>query len=208
MTSLHFSGLKRVLALGAHADDLEIGCFGTLQKIKNAGVPIDCLLLSGSAERQQEQAKSLSEWGIHARYYHLSFADGLFPAQSPEIKEAIKEFISDHSYDLVLVHNRQDHHQDHYTLGQLAYNIFRNTLVWEYEIPKYDIDTPQPNVFIPLTEDELGAKVRHLAHNFASQATKAWYSDETFRGLARLRGIQCNAAFAEAFICRKFVVSL
>jgi LmbE family N-acetylglucosaminyl deacetylase len=208
MTPIAFSKLGRVLALGAHADDLEIGCYNTLQKIKEAGVPIDCLLLSGNEARQQEQLKSFDEWGLEGRKAHGSFQDGLFPAQLVEIKTAIRSFIEGFTYDLVLVHNREDHHQDHYTLGQLAYNLFRETLIWEYEIPKYDVDTTRPNVFVPVTEAEMEMKVGHLLRNFASQATKAWYSAETFKGLGRLRGIQCNAAYAEAFICRKMVVTL
>ena len=208
MIELGLENCRRVLALGAHADDLEIGCHGTLQKMRARGIEVDGLLLSGSEDRKAEQRKSFAEMGWTGRSEHFSFDDGLFPMQAAAIKQAIRGFIEGQSYDLVLVHATQDHHQDHYTLGHLAYNLFRNTLIWEYEIPKYDVDTPQPNVFIRLTEAEIEAKVSHLERNFASQAVKQWYGPETFRGLARLRGVQCNAPYAEAFLCRKAVMHL
>jgi LmbE family N-acetylglucosaminyl deacetylase len=208
MQPLSIINCKRILALGAHADDLEIGLYGTLQKLLKAGATIDCILLSGSEERQVEQKKSYQEMGLIGKFAHFSFQDGLFPSQLPEIKAAIKSVIEGETYDLVFTHNRQDHHQDHYSLGHLAYNLFRDTTILEYEIPKFDVDTPQPNVFIPLSEAEIDAKVHHLERNFASQASKAWYTAETFRGLARLRGVQCNASYAEAFICRKVVLKI
>jgi len=208
MTPLAIQHFKKILAIGAHADDLEIGCYATLQQLADNGAEIHFVVLSGSAERQQEQALSIKTWGLPIRFQHFAFTDGLLPQQVPEIKQAIREFVNGHTYDLILVHNREDQHQDHLTLGHLAYNLFRETIIWEYEIPKYDIDTPQPNLYISLTKEQIEAKVRHLEHNFASQATKAWYTGETFLSLARLRGIQCNAAYAEAFICRKLSILL
>ena len=208
MQPLQLPAFGRVLALGAHADDLEIGCYGTLTKLMRSGAQIDALILSGTEERKQEQAASFAAWGWQGRTGHLSFEDGLFPSQAAEIKAAVRAFASGQVYDLVLVHHRADHHQDHALLGGLAYNLFRSCQIWEYEIPKYDVDTVQPNVFVPLSEAEMAEKVGHLMSHFACQQTKAWYTPGTFEALGRLRGVQANATFAEAFTCRKLAVSI
>lgn len=208
MQQLQLPAFGRVLALGAHADDLEIGCFGTLSKLMRRGTQVDGLILSGSDERKQEQAASFAAWRWNGRAEHLSFADGLFPSYAAEIKASIKAFTAGQAYDLVLVHHKADHHQDHALLGALAYNLFRNCPIWEYEIPKYDVDTIQPNVFVPLSAAEMAGKVAHLMSHFTSQQAKAWYTPGTFEALGRLRGVQANTNFAEAFTCRKLAFSI
>ena len=202
------TGFKHILAIGAHCDDLEIGCWGFIQRLMNSGAQVDCIILSSSEERKLEQMASFQEGRINGRIHIDGFIDGLFPSQIPEIKAAIQAFSAGQNYDLILSHTYSDRHQDHAALGNLAYNLFRDHLILEYEIPKYDVDTPQPNVFIPLTAEQIEGKTGHLARHFKSQSNKAWYSPETFKGLARLRGVQCNAAFAEAFICRKMVIQI
>ncbi len=136
------------------------------------------------------------------------FRDGFFPSEQARIKEAFERIKAEYQPSLVLTHFRDDLHQDHRVVSELTYNTFRDHLVWEYEIPKYDGDLGNPNLFSPLSEEMARRKVAALLEHFPSQRSHRWFTADTFLAMLRLRGIGCNApaGFAEAFYCRKAVV--
>jgi LmbE family N-acetylglucosaminyl deacetylase len=198
----------RVLAFGAHSDDIEIGCGGTLLQFRAAGAEIHWVVLSGSEQRQAEARHGarlfLGAGGIE-RVRLFSFRDGFFPAQFGEIKEAFEDVGRRVRPDVVFTHFRDDRHQDHRVLSDLAWNTFRRQLVLEYEVPKWDGDLSRPNCYVPLSRSEADRKIRALLAAFGSQRSKDWFEAETFRGLMRLRGVECRASsgMAEAFYARK-----
>lgn len=203
----------RLLAIGAHPDDIEIGCCGTILKLleEDALSAIGWVVLSGKGERADE-AKASAEAvlsGVEEKQLMLrDFRDGFFPYDGGDIKEffeSLKEF----SPDIVLTHQRADLHQDHRVACELTWNTFRDHLILEYEVPKYDGDIGSPNLFVPLGEDLRRRKIDHLMTHFASQRPKRWFKDDLFSGLLRLRGMECNSptSFAEAFYCRKAMLA-
>ena len=203
----------RLLAIGAHPDDIEIGCCGTILKLleEDALSAIGWVVLSGKGERADE-AKASAEAvlsGVEEKQLMLcDYRDGFFPYDGGDIKEffeSLKEF----SPDIVLTHQRADLHQDHRVACELTWNTFRDHLILEYEVPKYDGDMGSPNLFVPLGEDLRRRKIDHLMTHFASQRPKRWFKDDLFSGLLRLRGMECNSptSFAEAFYCRKAMVA-
>lgn len=205
-----FKPLRRVLCLGAHSDDVEIGAGATVLRIlrEAPNVEMKWVCFSGNEKRHDEARASADLFLKHAATKSLvlhSFTDTLFPAQHVEIKkqfEALKPF----DPDLVLTHYRDDRHQDHRTISELTWNAFRSHQIWEYEIPKWDGDLIQPNLYVPVESDLLDAKLHGLMTAFGTQRAKHWFDEETFRGLARIRGLESNARYAEAFVARKFVV--
>lgn len=201
----------RVLCLGAHSDDIEIGCGGTVLQLAAAGADVHWAVFSGTPARADEAHRSARRFlGPPAtrRLILHGFRDGFFPAQFADIKEAVEALATQVRPDLVLTHYREDRHQDHRVLSDLAWNTFRRQVVLEYEIPKWDGDLGRPNLYVPLTPAQMRKKVRLLMEVFASQRGKDWFSEETFEGLMRLRGIECRApsGWAEAFYGRKAVV--
>ena len=214
MFPLSFSGaaepLRRVLAIGCHADDIEIGCGGTLLSLTRALPELDVtwLVLSASGEREREVRESaaafLAEAGSSTLEVH-SFRDGFLPYVGAEVKEVFKELGERLDPQLVFTHTRDDLHQDHRLASELTWNTFRNQLVLEFEVPKFDGDLGRPNAFFPLDAAVAAEKIVLLQRHFKSQASKHWFDEETFRGLMRLRGMEANAPerFAEAFMCRK-----
>jgi len=202
-----------VLCLGAHADDIEIGCGGTILRLV-AEVPrlsLRWIVFSGAGERRAEAEASARHFlaGIaDAEARILDFRDGFFPSQHMPIKETFERLKREYQPALVLTHYREDLHQDHRLICELSYNTFRDHLIWEYETPKYDGDLGNPNLFAPLAEVHYRGKIEALLEHFPSQRSRAWFSAETFLALMRLRGIGCNAAsgYAEAFYCRKAVL--
>jgi len=180
----------RLLCLGAHADDIEIGCGGTILRLV--------------AERPALSVR----WVVFSGYDVHGFRDGFFPSEQARIKEAFERIKAEYQPSLVLTHFRDDLHQDHRVVSELTYNTFRDHLVWEYEIPKYDGDLGNPNLFSPLSEEMARRKVAALLEHFPSQRSHRWFTADTFLAMLRLRGIGCNApaGFAEAFYCRKAVV--
>jgi LmbE family N-acetylglucosaminyl deacetylase len=136
-----------------------------------------------------------------------NFRDGFFPFEGEQIKNFF-EGLKRVSPDLILTHNRKDAHQDHRLIAELTWNTFRNHLILEYEIPKYDGDMGQPSVFVPIEAEIYQKKVRYLMDAFESQRQKRWFQQETFLSLMRLRGMECNApsGYAEAFYCRKLIL--
>jgi LmbE family N-acetylglucosaminyl deacetylase len=202
----------RVLCLGAHADDLEIGAGGTLRRLarEHPGARFRWVVFAAQGERADEARKSaawfLAEAGQAEVELHR-FRESYFPWEGAAIKDAF-EALKPFEPDLVVCHAREDAHQDHRTLAELAWNTFRDQLVLEYEIPKYDGDLGRPNLYVPLSRAEAEAKVRALLEHFGSQRSRRWFTPDTFLGLMRLRGVECNApeGFAEAFHGRKVVL--
>jgi LmbE family N-acetylglucosaminyl deacetylase len=202
----------RLLCLGAHADDIEIGCGGTMLRLA-AEMPdlvVRWVVFSGTGAREVEARKSaaaflqdVSEKEIEVR----GFRDGYFPSQGAEIKDCFEALKRDFEPSLVLTHWQGDAHQDHRLVAELTHNTFRDHLVFEYEIPKYDGDLGNPAFFVPLTRAQVRRKAEAICRHFPSQRGRSWFSDETFFAMARLRGIGCNApeGLAEAFHAGKIV---
>jgi LmbE family N-acetylglucosaminyl deacetylase len=201
----------RILCLGAHSDDIEIGCGGTLQHLLGRRpVALDWVVWSGDPIRAREARASARALGKGARSLWLAskrFRDGFFPSQSARIKEEFERLKRRPTPDVVFCPRRDDAHQDHRVVAELAWNTFRDHLILEYDVPKYDGDPASPNVYVPLDEDECRDKIAHLGRSFPSQKNNQWMSDDTFWSVLRLRGIECNARYAEGFTCRKLVLS-
>jgi LmbE family N-acetylglucosaminyl deacetylase len=217
MLHLDFSSRKaatfNLLCLGAHSDDIEIGCGGFILRLISEipDLSIRWVVFSGSGERVVEARDSAAAFLKDVktcRVEVLGFRDGYFPFQGAEIKDVFEALKRDFDPSLVLTHCRDDAHQDHRMLTDLTYNTFRNHFILEYEIPKYDGDLGNPNFFVPLTKALLRRKIELILGHFRTQHGRAWFTEETFSGIARLRGIGCNAAegFAEAFHARKIVI--
>ena len=202
-----------LLCLGAHSDDLEIGCGGTVLRLL-AELPVarvTWVVLSGSPERAAEaRAAAGRVLGRRAgvRLVQETFRDGFFPYQAVPIKEFFERLKREVRPDLVLTHYRQDRHQDHRLVSDLTYNTFRDHLVLEYEILKVDGDLGRPNVYVPLSAGTVRRKVSILEASFGSQRDRRWFSEETFRALMRIRGVEAGApsGYAEAFYGRKLVL--
>lgn len=204
---------RRVLCLGAHADDIEIGAGGTILQWIADGLAVEAhwVVLSGGGEREREARASAEAFlrGADASVVEIAaFPDALFPAEIREIKAWMTALRERCSPDIVLTHGRDDAHQDHRVVNELTWNLFRDHLVLEYEIPKWDGDLGRPNVYTPLAETIVERKIAMLVEHFGSQRSKDWFDAETFRGLARIRGMECRAPErrAEAFVMRKCVI--
>jgi LmbE family N-acetylglucosaminyl deacetylase len=203
----------RVLAIGAHSDDIEIGCGGTILKlIEQGSVSELCwVVLTGEANRATEATSSAEAFldGLTRKRVILKdFRDGYFPYDGAKVKAVFEELKAEISPDLIFTHQRSDLHQDHRVTCELTWNTFRDHLIFEYEIPKYDGDMGSPNLFVPLDESIRDRKLNYLMTHFGSQASKHWFSEDMFSGLLRLRGMECNSptSYAEAFYCRKAVL--
>jgi LmbE family N-acetylglucosaminyl deacetylase len=201
-----------VLCLGAHSDDIEIGCGGTILSLARQfpNLVFHWVVFSATGVRADEarRAASLFVQPVALKGPILkTFQDGFMPFVGGDIKAAFEELQSI-SPDLVFTHNRKDAHQDHRILAELTWNTFRDHLILEYEIPKYDGDLGTPSVFVPLETELYEKKVSYLMESFGSQRGKRWFQPETFLALMRLRGMECNApsGYAEAFYCRKLVL--
>jgi LmbE family N-acetylglucosaminyl deacetylase len=206
------SGPFNVLCLGAHSDDIEIGCGATILHLKKivSQLRLHWVVFSASGPRGQEAAKAaeLFTSGCDKRIVLKEFRDGFLPYCGQEVKGFFEEIKSQVDPDLIFTHWQGDAHQDHRLLSELTWNTFRNHMILEYEIPKYDGDMGRPNLFVPLDAPLYEQKIDHLFKAFESQREKRWFTRETFLGLLRIRGMECNAAsgYAEAFHCRKVVL--
>jgi LmbE family N-acetylglucosaminyl deacetylase len=202
----------RVLAIGAHADDIEIGCGGTLLRwvAERPDLALDWLVLSATGPRADEAAASPLALLPEAapRVTILAQRDGYFPAEFAEVKLALVAARDRHDPDVVLCHRREDAHQDHRLVAELAPQVFRDRLILEYEVPKWDGDLGPANAYVALDEAVCQRKIDHLMAAFPSQRDRAWFTPDTFRATLRLRGIEAGSstAQAEAFTCRKFVL--
>jgi len=208
------AGPIRLLCLGAHPDDIEIGAGGTILQLAASGrlASATWVVFSGTAERVAEGTRSARSFlgGVpDPTIAFQSFRDGFFPDRFADLKEAL-EALKPVAPDLVLMPRTADAHQDHRLVAELAWNTFRDHLVLEYEIPKFDGDMGRPNVFVPLPDDVLARKLDLIEASFGSQASRTWFDPETFRGIARLRGIEAGSGvrYAEAFHARKVRLAL
>ncbi len=201
----------RVLCVGAHCDDIEIGCGATLLALqrRGRGVRIDWLVLGGEPKRREETRQALAALVAPRFRGELSFGDfrdGYLPAQYAEVKAFIERYKARRpTPDVIFCHEREDRHQDHRIVNEMVWNTWRDQLVLEYEIPKWDGGLGQPNVYMPVSRQQVEAKVRALLRAHRSQAARDWFTAETFRSLLRLRGLECRSpsGYAEAFHGRK-----
>jgi LmbE family N-acetylglucosaminyl deacetylase len=203
----------RVLAIGAHPDDAEIGCGGTiLRLVRDQAVAAVCwVVLTGTGARQEEarvSAEAMLEGAPETLILQRGFRDGFLPYEGAEVKAFFEEVKREFSPDLILTHQRNDLHQDHRTACELTWNTFRDQFILEYEVPKYDGDMGRPNAFVTLEDEICRRKVEHLMTYFGTQVPKRWFKEDLFSGLMRLRGMECNSpsSYAEAFYCRKAVL--
>jgi LmbE family N-acetylglucosaminyl deacetylase len=204
----------RVLCLGAHSDDIEIGAGGTILEWIGNGISLDVrwVVFSAPGARADEAAKSADSFleGAASREISLfGFRDGYFPHQ-PELKDCFEDLKRGPAPDVILTHRRDDAHQDHRQVAQLTWNSFRDHLILEYEIPKWDGDLGRPNIYQPLTQATLERKIELLHEHFATQRSRDWFDPETFRALARLRGMESRSPerAAEAFVMSKALLGL
>jgi LmbE family N-acetylglucosaminyl deacetylase len=205
---------QHVLCLGAHCDDIEIGCGGTVGRIvaANPDVSVTWVVMGSTEQRAQEALLSAHTVLAAAQKKTVvikSFRDGFFPYQGADLKEYFEELKGTVTPDLVFTHYRNDLHQDHRLVSELTWNTFRDHLILEYEIPKFDGDLGSPNVFMWLDEAASRAKVVNILGSFKTQAAKRWFREETFFALLRLRGMEANApsGYAEAFYGRKVILA-
>jgi LmbE family N-acetylglucosaminyl deacetylase len=213
MCPISLGAVRRVLCLGAHSDDIEIGAGGTLLKLA-AQVPdleIRWIVFSAPGLRAQEARQSANEFlaGVARQQVNIgSFRESYFPSEWLSIKDWFEEVKAKFDPDVVFTHYRNDRHQDHRVLSDLAWNTFRNHLILEYEILKYDGDLGSPNLFSPLSEQLCSRKIELLMKHFQTQTTKHWFTPDTFQAMHRIRGIECASVTgcAEAFYGRKIVL--
>lgn len=205
-------GLK-VLCLGCHSDDIEIGCGGTLLRLahQHPDSEFHWVVFSAIGSRYEEAKRGAEAFAGATRLKTLRlerFPDGFMPFVGADIKAVFEQLKQSVSPDLIFTHSRQDAHQDHRLIAEMTWNTFRDHFILEFEVPKYDGDMGQPSVFAPLDSATAQQKVAHLMDIFRSQHSRRWFDQETFLALLRLRGMECNApsGYAEAFYCRKLVL--
>ena len=210
MIGCDLTRVKRVLCLGAHSDDIEIGCGGTVLQLLEQSKSIEFywLVFCSNAERAREAERSASAFLRRARKKIVvvkSFRDGFLPYLGPPVKECFEDLKKVFMPDVIFTHCRHDLHQDHRLICELTWNTFRNHFILEYEVPKYDGDLSAPNFFVPLSDNQARRKVNELMRQFGSQRDKHWFSEDLFYGLMRLRSIEVASPtrYAEAFYCRK-----
>lgn len=208
------SPVRSVLCLGAHCDDIEVGCAGTvLQLLRGKTVEsVTWVVLASDARRAAEaraSARSLLRGVATTRIEIADFRDGFLPYDGGAVKDFFEALKPTVAPDLVFTHYRDDRHQDHRLVSELTWNTFRDHTILEYEIPKWDGDFGSPNVFVPLDRALVARKVRHLLRAFPSQRGRTWYTEDLFRAVLRLRGMESNApsGFAEGFYGRKLVLA-
>ncbi len=204
----------RILCLGAHSDDIEIGCGGTVLKLlqQHPDSRFHWVVFSSDGTRMKEAEQSAGAFLAEAEAKTVvlrNFRDGFFPYIGAEIKDYFEELKREVDPDLIFTHYRRDLHQDHRLVSELTWNTFRNHLILEYEIPKYDGDFGSPNVFVGVDETVVARKIRYILDIFTSQAQNQWFEVEVFRSTLRLRGMESNSPtkYAEAFYGRKMMLA-
>lgn len=202
---------RKVLCLGAHADDIEIGCGGTLLKwaVAQPDLQVYWVVFTAEGKRAAEARTSAKVLlpQTKPKVVVKDFRNSFLPFQGTKVKEFFETLKKSFEPDVIFTHYRDDRHQDHRLLSDLAWNTFRDHLILEYEIPKYDGDLGRPNFFVPLTESLGRQKAAHICRYFQTQSNKHWLAEETFLALMRLRGVECAAQYAEAFYCRKLLAT-
>ena len=201
------AGQLNILVIGAHPDDIEIGCGGTLLKLQQTRhINFRWVVLTGTPEREQEAQTGAQLFGCSGIFGH--FTDGYLNFD-PKVKSFLAQDVRfAFEPDIIFCPWRGDAHQDHRAVGEIVHQIWRNHLILEYEIPKYDGDLGRPNVFVPLDPSIIAEKGTHLMKAFPSQQDKPWFDLEVFDGLARLRGVECRSDYAEAFYSNKLCLAL
>jgi len=204
--------ILKILCLGAHSDDLEIGCGGSILKILNSlsNTEVDWVVFSGEDKRAVEANGSARSFLKDAKKTNIeigSFKDGFFPYNGDQIKNHFEQLKQRISPDLIFTHYRNDLHQDHRLISELTWNTFRDHLIFEYEIVKYDGDLGRPNLFVDLDENICKKKIDLILNTFETQKSRSWFTEDTFLSIMRLRGLESNAVskFAEGFYCRKMI---
>jgi LmbE family N-acetylglucosaminyl deacetylase len=204
----------KALFLGAHSDDIELGCGGTILSLLEQGQELEVwwVVFAASPARRLEAERSAEMFlrgAVKKETIVRDFKESFFPYIGSEIKTYFEELKRTISPDVVFTHFRDDLHQDHRLISELTWNTFRDHLILEYEIIKYDGDLGSPNVFVQLSEEVCAKKMKYLMENFQSQRSHQWFTEEAFRAILRLRGVESNAPskFAEAFYARKLVLS-
>jgi LmbE family N-acetylglucosaminyl deacetylase len=207
------SYIRNVLCLGAHCDDIEIGCGGTILRMlqENPKLKFYWVVFSSTPQRKREALSAFRMFlGPAARSSVVirNFRDSFFPYEGKVIKEFFESIKKKFQPDLIFTHYRHDLHQDHRVVSELTWNAFRDHFILEYEIPKYDGDLGSPNLFVGIDEALCERKIRNVMTAFRSQSGKQWFSEDTFRALLRIRGVESNAKgrYAEGFYCRKALV--
>jgi LmbE family N-acetylglucosaminyl deacetylase len=202
-----------ILCLGAHSDDIEIGCGGAILTLAEQypGAVFHWVVFSADGVRKDEAQRAAELFVSSGRLkgpFIKSFRDGFLPFMGADVKSVFEDLKQEVSPDLIFTHNRKDAHQDHRLLAELTWNTFRDHLILEYEIPKYDGDLGQPGVFVHLSAEACQKKISCIMDAFKSQKGKRWFQQDTFLSLMRLRGMECNApsGYAEAFYCHKLVL--
>jgi LmbE family N-acetylglucosaminyl deacetylase len=207
-------GPLRVLAIGCHPDDIELGCGGTMLALteRHAETDVTWLVLAAADARAEEAHAGAVAFLERAKTKTViveGFRDGYFPYLGPELKDRFEELGRQVSPDVIFTHTGNDLHQDHRLVAELTWNTFRDHLILEYEIPKYDADLTTPNVYVPLSQEQARRKIDLLLEHFPSQSHKHWFTDDLFGSLMRLRGMEANSPtrLAEGFRCRKLVLA-
>ena len=200
-----------ILCLGAHCDDIEIGAGGTLLKIfeEYEFAKVSWVVFASTEIRKQEAINSAEKFLMNVADKTISVhtcRDGFLPYQASEIKELFEELKKEVIPDLIFTHYRNDRHQDHRLISDLTWNTWRNNLILEYEIPKYDGDLGIPNFYVPLDEKYISKRNDILLETFVSQRSKHWFDHATFNALSRIRGMESASVFAEAFYARKILL--
>ncbi len=206
--------VKRLLCLGAHCDDIEIGAGGTVMRLVEAhrGLEIRWVVMGGAeparAEEARRSAALFTEGAGRVDVVVHGFRDAYLPWQGDKVKEAFESLAKDFAPDLILTHHEDDRHQDHTLVSALTWNTWRDHTILEYEILKWDGDLGQPNVFVPLDEGLCRRKVDRILDVYATQRSRRWFTEDAFLALLRLRGVECNSPsrYAEAFYARKMVL--
>ena len=211
--NLNTSSPLHILCLGAHSDDIEIGCGGTILRLleEYPDSSFTWIVFGSHDQRTEEAYNSANQFLLSVKEKEIvlkNFRDGFFPYRGEEIKDYFEELKGKCSPDLIFTHSRQDLHQDHRLICELTWNTFRDHLILEYEIPKYDGDLGSPNFFVKLDARICNRKIEHLLKYFKSQENRHWFAAETFLSMLRLRGIESKSPgkYAEAFYCRKLVL--
>ncbi len=207
--SLLARGDLSVLCLGAHPDDIEIGCGGTLLSLaERPGTRLHGVVVTGAGPRRREAEAALPAFCPGASVEVLGLPDGRLPDHWGEVKQALEDVAVSHAPDVVLAPRVDDAHQDHRLVGRLASTVWRDALILHYEIPKWDGDLVPPTHYVPLTEERGRRKVELLTAAFPSQLERDWWDDELFLGLMRVRGVESRSRYAEAFTATKVVLDL
>ena len=213
MVQLKFEGIRRLLFIGAHSDDIEIGCGGFIiqnaDRINELGIEVDWVVCTGSESvRKQEAQKGFEAFSGKIKkktIQILDFEDGVMLMERTRLRQTLANLPVP---DMVFTHYLEDRHQDHRFVSEMTHNAFRRSYVLEYEVIKYDWDLGNPTCFVVLDGDTVDRKAALLMDCFGSQRSKDWFDEETFKGLARIRGVQCHAPYAEGFYARKNVLTL